>query len=83
MPFDDVQYSEFQVSPNCVYLQKTVYFEIGSEKFSCSGKAVVDLGFTAIMPWLQIQDDEEIPPLKQDDKLAVDEVCTMLIVYII
>ncbi|XP_059150612.1 DNA topoisomerase 3-beta-1-like isoform X1 [Physella acuta] len=62
------------ISPNCTYLQTTIYFEIGSEKFSCSGKVLVDPGYTSIMPWQQLGADEEIPILKKDEKLALEEV---------
>ena len=63
-----------QVSPPCTYLQTTIFFEIGSEKFSCSGKVLKDPGFTTIMPWLALGDEEEIPTLRRDEKLSVAEV---------
>ena len=64
----------FQLSPNCLYLQTTIYFEIGSEQFSCSGKVLLDAGFTEVMPWLALGDDEEIPILKKNTMLDIDEV---------
>ncbi|GFN93894.1 DNA topoisomerase [Plakobranchus ocellatus] len=62
------------ISPPCTYLQTTIFFEIGSEKFSCSGKVLKDPGFTTVMPWLALGEDEEIPTLQRDEKLSVDEV---------
>nr|KAG5699160.1 hypothetical protein BaRGS_014459 [Batillaria attramentaria] len=62
------------LSPNCLYLQTTVYFEIGPERFSCSGKVLTDPGFTEVMPWLALGADEEIPTLKQNTMLDIDEV---------
>ncbi|KAK3783011.1 hypothetical protein RRG08_015351 [Elysia crispata] len=62
------------ISPPCTYLQTTIFFEIGSEKFSCSGKVLKDPGFTTIMPWLALGDEEEIPTLRRDEKLSVAEV---------
>lgn len=66
--------SGFQLSPNCQYLQTTIYFEIGPEKFSCTGKVLQEAGFTEIMPWLALGADEEIPLLKQNTLLSVEEV---------
>ncbi|KAK7099050.1 hypothetical protein V1264_003246 [Littorina saxatilis] len=62
------------LSPNCYYLQTTVFFEIGSEQFSCTGKVLQDPGFTEIMPWLALGEDEEIPTLKKNTMLDVEEV---------
>ena len=64
----------FQLSPNCLYMQTTIYFEIGSERFSCMGKVLLDAGFTEVMPWLALGEDEEIPTLKKDTVLDIEEV---------
>lgn len=67
-------YVLFQLSPNCQYLQTTIYFEIGPEKFSCSGKILQEPGFTEIMPWLALASDEEIPLLSKNTLLDIEEV---------
>ena len=64
----------FQLSPNCLYMQTTIFFEIGSERFSCTGKVLLDPGFTEIMPWLALGEDEEIPTLKKNTMLDIEEV---------
>ena len=39
------------VSYNCKYATTTVNLKIGSEKFTFSGKKLIDPGFTAVMTW--------------------------------
>ena len=55
-------------------MQTTVYFDIGSEKFSCTGKVLLEPGFTTVMPWQALADDEEMPTLQRDEKLPLNEV---------
>jgi len=49
-----------QVSADCRYLLTSVVFEVGGEIFTCTGKTVVDPGYTAIMPWQAIPPDEAL-----------------------
>jgi len=51
----------FQVSSDCRYLQTSVVFEVGGEVFACTGKTVVDPGYTAVMSWQAIPPDEDLP----------------------
>ena len=39
------------VSYNCKYATTTVNLKIGAEKFTFSGKKLIDPGFTAVMTW--------------------------------
>ena len=55
-------------------MQTTIFFEIGSERFSCTGKVLLDPGFTEVMPWLALGEDEEIPTLKKNTMLDIEEV---------
>lgn len=47
---------------------------IGDEQFSTSGKALIDEGFTAVMTWQGIGEDEQLPELKKGDKLSVKDL---------
>lgn len=59
--------------PDCVYLSTTISVAVGSENFSISGKQLIDPGFTKVMDWLALQDEENLPDLKSGDDLAVTE----------
>ena len=63
----------FQIMPDCKYLQTKVYFEIGPEKFSCTGHVMIDPGFTSIMTW-KAMDDETLPEFKKDQTFSLEEV---------
>ncbi|XP_046559637.1 DNA topoisomerase 3-beta-1-like [Haliotis rubra] len=62
------------LSPDCTYLQTTVSFDIGAELFSCSGKTLLDPGFTEVMTWQAITSDEEMPRFHRDQMLSFKEV---------
>jgi len=61
-----------QVSSDCRYLQTNVVFEVGGEIFTCSGKTVVDPGYTAVMSWQAIPPDEDLP-----STCEVGQVCSI------
>jgi DNA topoisomerase-3 len=50
-----------QLSPDCRYLQTTITFEVAGESFTCSGKTVIDPGFTSVMSWQAIPAEESLP----------------------
>ncbi|KAG9334012.1 hypothetical protein JZ751_009244 [Albula glossodonta] len=52
----------------------TISFSIGSENFSCSGKTLISAGFTEVMPWQGITDEESLPSCEKGDCFTVDEV---------
>ncbi|XP_057602423.1 DNA topoisomerase 3-beta-1 isoform X2 [Hippopotamus amphibius kiboko] len=62
------------VSHDCRYLQSTISFRIGPERFSCTGKTVISPGFTEIMPWQSVALEESLPTCQRGDTLAVAEV---------
>ncbi|XP_064209332.1 DNA topoisomerase 3-beta-1 isoform X1 [Anguilla rostrata] len=62
------------VSQDCKYLQTTIAFSIGSEAFSCSGKTLISAGFTEVMPWQGIPEEESLPDCVKGDAFTVDEV---------
>ena len=53
------------VSYNCKYSATTIYMKIGEEKFSFTGKKVTELGFTAVMTWQAISDEETVPSVNK------------------
>lgn len=62
------------VSPDCRYMQTTVYFDIGKEKFLCTGKILTDPGYTSVMTWQAISDDEDIPPFTKGQTCNITDV---------
>ena len=63
-----------QVSPDCKYLQTTLSFEVGKEKFSCTGKTLISAGFTQAVTWQALANDETLPDVSNGDMCRVDEV---------
>lgn len=62
------------VSYDCKYMQTTVNFGIGQERFSFSGKTVTSPGFTSVMLWQAVSNDERMPPCQKDDTYEITEV---------
>ena len=62
------------VAANCKYEQTSVNIECGGEKFSLTGKKVTDPGFTSLMTWQAVPDEESIPDIREGTKLKVKEV---------
>ncbi|ESW35784.1 hypothetical protein PHAVU_001G264300 [Phaseolus vulgaris] len=61
------------VSPDCKYIRRKVEFSIGGESFHCTGQHVVTKGFTAIMPWLALN-DKNIPSFVKGQKIEVSKL---------
>merc|ERR1719323_2882104 len=61
------------VSYNCKYQSTTVNFSIGDEKFSFSGKKLIEPGFTAVMTWQALTSEESMPHLQKGDTLPIKE----------
>ena len=62
------------MSPDCRYLQTTVYFTIGEEHFSTTGKTLIDAGYTRVVQWQALAADETVPDFKKGDVCSVTEV---------
>ncbi|KAM7090208.1 DNA topoisomerase 3-beta-1 isoform 2-T4 [Ciconia maguari] len=62
------------VSADCKYLQTTISFSIGPERFTCIGKVVTSPGFTAIMPWHSIPLEESLPHCEKGDLFPIGEI---------
>ena len=48
--------------------------DINGEKFSYSGKKLTDPGFTKVMTWQAITDEETVPNVAKNDQLDLTEV---------
>lgn len=68
------QRSALQVSQDCKYLSTTVTFAVGSEKFSTTGKTLLDPGYTTVMHWQAFAKNETVPIFKQGEEVAVQDV---------
>jgi len=69
------------VSYNCKYATTTVNLKIGAEKFTFSGKKLIDPGFTAVMTWQALGEGEEdggssnaVPDFCAGDSLKVKDI---------
>ncbi|KAH6923707.1 hypothetical protein HPB50_005177 [Hyalomma asiaticum] len=52
------------VSEDMKYLQTTASFTVGEERFSLTGKSVINPGFTKFMSWQAVAPEEALPQLK-------------------
>ncbi|KHJ94952.1 DNA topoisomerase [Oesophagostomum dentatum] len=57
----------------CIYDVTTITITCGEEIFILTGKAVKDPGFTEVMTWLNVEDDQKLPPLSRGDELTLKE----------
>ena len=64
----------FQLSPDCKYLQTTVYFELAGEKFLYQGKQLLAAGYTGVMPWQALTSDEVVPNFRREQMCPVNDV---------
>lgn len=63
------------LSRNCKYLSTVITITIGDESFSMTGKKTIDPGFTAVMTWQTLlEDDENLPTVNKGDQLIIDDV---------
>jgi len=59
--------------PNMKYLKTDITFEIGYETFTCSGKQIIDPGFSSVMHW-RSQQNENLPQIDKDSTFPVVEI---------
>ncbi|KAK0395748.1 hypothetical protein QR680_001411 [Steinernema hermaphroditum] len=59
---------------SCRYITKTIKFVIGGEEFTVSGKTVTDPGFTQVMTWQAIDDNEIVPNVTTGTQFIVKDV---------
>jgi DNA topoisomerase IA len=58
----------------------TVTFQIGGEEFETTGKRVVDLGWTEMMTWKQVE-GKEMLDVKKGDVLQIGNVIFSFFMY--
>ena len=59
---------------NCKYLSTTIHFKVGDEKFSYTGKKLIDPGYTSVMKHQALSDEETLPTFNKGDVLKIKEV---------
>ena len=47
---------------------------MANETFSLTGKNVIEAGFTAVMSWKQVTDDDPLPNLNPNEVLPIDDI---------
>ena len=62
------------MSPDCIYEETTVSFESANETFSLSGKNVIEPGFTSIMSWKRVSDDDPLPSFTINEVFPIDDI---------
>ncbi|PRD23311.1 UNVERIFIED_CONTAM: Top3b [Trichonephila clavipes] len=67
------------VSPDMKYVQTVIAFRIGEETFTCTGKTLIDPGYTKVMTWQSMSAEETLPDLKKGDVLKISEVSDFFI----
>ncbi|PIK48568.1 hypothetical protein BSL78_14556 [Apostichopus japonicus] len=61
------------ISDDCRYLQTTVKFIINGEHFSITGKKLISPGFTSLMTWQAITQEESVPDFTKGQAYPIDE----------
>ncbi|KIH48005.1 hypothetical protein ANCDUO_21929, partial [Ancylostoma duodenale] len=57
----------------CIFDVTTITIICGGEIFSLAGKTVKKPGFTEVMTWLNVEDDQKLPKLSKGDQLTLKE----------
>lgn len=68
-----------QVSYDCKYLSTTATFSIGTEKFSTTGKTLLDSGYTTVMTWQAFAKNETVPSFNTGEVVTIQDVSTNLL----
>jgi DNA topoisomerase IA len=51
-----------------------VAFEVGTETFTCTGKTLLDPGYTTVMHWQAFGKNETVPPFTEGEMAKVQDV---------
>ena len=62
------------VAYNCKYLNTIMRFDINGEKFSFTGKKLLEPGFTSVMTWQAVTDEESVPNFGKNDLIDISDV---------
>lgn len=63
-----------QVSRDCKYLSTKVSFKVGTETFTCTGKTLLDPGYTTVMHWQAFGKNETVPPFTEGEMAKIHDV---------
>lgn len=63
-----------KVSQDCRYLSTTATFGVGSEKFSTTGKTLLDPGYTTVMHWQALAKNETVPIFTEGEEAQIQDV---------
>ncbi|XP_023245675.1 DNA topoisomerase 3-beta-1 isoform X2 [Copidosoma floridanum] len=61
------------VSRDCKYLSTTISIEIGSEIFTVTGHSLIDPGYTSLLTWQALSNNESIPRFQIGEKVKIVE----------
>ena len=61
------------VAYNCKYLNTIMRFDINGEKFSFTGKKLLEPGFTSVMTWQAVTDEESVPNFGKNDLIDISD----------
>lgn len=63
-----------KLSSDCKYIVHRVEFEVNQECFFVSGKRLIDAGYTRIMNWQALNQEEHLPVFQLHQSIPVVEV---------
>lgn len=67
------------MSRDCKYLSTTVTFQVGSETFTCTGKTLLDPGYTTVMHWQAFGKNETVPTFTEGEMANIQDVSQVLL----
>ncbi|XP_034948917.1 DNA topoisomerase 3-beta-1 [Chelonus insularis] len=62
------------LSKDCKYLSTTVKFGIGFETFFVTGQSVIDPGYTKLLTWQSINENNCLPQFNYNEKFNINDV---------
>nr|CAD7456232.1 unnamed protein product [Timema tahoe] len=65
---------DWALSRDCKYLSTTVTFRAGNEIFTCTGKTLLDPGYTTVMHWQAFGKNETVPTFTKDEMVNIKDV---------
>jgi len=63
-----------QLARDCKYLSTTVKLEIGTEIFTTTGHSLLDPGYTSILIWQALGNNDTLPKFTPDERVHIQEV---------
>nr|CAD2171031.1 unnamed protein product [Meloidogyne enterolobii] len=69
-----VQHFLATLMPSCKYLTKTIKFSIGEEQFLTHSRVVTEPGFTELLTWMAVSQDETFDQIKKGQNFEIKEV---------